>query len=130
MDPSFARGSGQKSYLDLCSLTGKCLDADKHAAMCATAVFTGCLLGLSTAFSDGYFTLAPKPGRIDKVLSPMDEVRDQNKCTPAQAATLLGTCSYISTQLQGRVVKFAERAFIERRYSKRGVSHIHARQAR
>ena len=50
VDPSFARGSGQSTHLDLCSLTGKCLHPDTHAAMSAHVVFAGCLLELSTAF--------------------------------------------------------------------------------
>ena len=50
--------------------------------------------------------------------------RGQNKCTAAQAATLLGKCSYIGTQLQGRVIRFAERALIERQYSKSGDTSV------
>ena len=39
VDMGFAAGSGQRSYLDLCSLTGKVLDADKHEGMAASVIF-------------------------------------------------------------------------------------------
>ena len=37
----FAAGSGQRSYSDLCSLTGKVLGADKHEQMAASVILLG-----------------------------------------------------------------------------------------
>ena len=38
--------------------------------------------------------------------------------TPAQAATLLGKCGFIGSQLQKRILRYADRPLIERQYSK------------
>ena len=62
--------------------------------------------------------LAPKPGRLERVDSFIQAMSDSESCTAAQAATLLGKCGFIGTQLQGRVLRFAERPLIDRQYSK------------
>ena len=120
VDLSFNKGSGQRAYLDLCSLTGKVLDSEKHEKMGPSVIFTGCELDLSRVFSSGSMTLAPKPGRLENVVELMSELRRSLKCSPAQAATLLGKCGYIGSQLQGRVLRFAERPLIERQYDRSG----------
>ena len=47
---SCAGVSGQRSYHDLCRLTGKVLDAEKHEPVASEVVYTGCALDLQHMF--------------------------------------------------------------------------------
>ena len=109
VDLVHARGSGQKAYVDLCSITGKMLDRDKHTDMKPTFIFTGCEVRLGDVFTSGNLVIAAKPGRIEQVTSLIRDLQTSEMCTPAQAATLLGKCGFIGTQLQGRILRYADR---------------------
>ena len=67
LDLSVAGGSGQHSYAELCRLTGKKLDTEKHSGMAPVVIFTGCSLDLNRVFSSGVMTIGPKPGRLEKI---------------------------------------------------------------
>ena len=118
IDLDSSRGSGQRAYRDLCSLTGKVLDQEKHARMAPCVVYTGCELRLDEVVSDSCLTLAPKPGRLEKISALIHAVLQSGTCSPAQAATILGKCGFVGSQLQGRILRFADRPLIERQHSK------------
>ena len=129
VDLVHAQGSGQKAYVDLCSITGKVLDKEKHADMHPTFIFTGCEVRLDDVFSQGRMVIAAKPGRLAQVSNLMHNLQTSGICTPAQAATLLGKCGFIGTQLQGRILRYADRPLIERQYSKTKNTAMTARLA-
>merc|ERR1711938_96059 len=84
----------------------------------SVVVFTGCSLDLNRVFSHDLMSIGPKPGRLEKITALTRQLFERNRCTPAQAATLIGKCGFVATQLQGRVLRFAERPLIDRQYSK------------
>ena len=43
--------------------------------------------------------------------------REKSACTPADASILRGKAAYVGSQLQGRALRFCERALIQRQYS-------------
>ena len=111
-------GSGQLAYADLCRLTGMKLDTEKHSNMFPVVVFTGCSLDLNHVFPHGLMTVGPNGGRLEKTILLTRQLVAANRCAAAQAATLIGNCGLASTQLQGRVLRFAERPLIVRQYAK------------
>ena len=117
LDLACAGGSGQFAYSDLCRLTGKHLDADKHSNMSPSVVFAGCDLNMESVFNEDFMILGPKEGRLENISLLIRQMFEADRCTPAQAATLIGKCGFVSSQLQGRFLRFAERPLIERQYS-------------
>ena len=86
--------------------------------MTPTLQFTGCEIHLEGAFSQASIAIAAKPGRLEQVADTIRSYLASWNCTPIQAATLLGKCGFVGTQLQGRVLRFADRPLSQRQYNK------------
>ena len=110
--------SGQLAHADLCRLAGMKTRHGKHSNMSPVVVFTGCSLELNHVFSHGFMAVGPKDGRREKRNLLTRQLSAVNRCAAAQAATLIGKCGFVSTPLQGRVLRFAERPLIDRQYAK------------
>ena len=82
--------------------------------MASVFVFVGCLLDLSRLLAFGTFNIKPKPGRCEKLAVTIADILRKNTCSPAEAATLLGKLGFLSSQLQGRILRFADRPLIRR----------------
>ena len=99
LEPSTAEQSARRTYVDLCKMCNVHLDTDKHENMCADFTFVGCSLLLRSLFTLGEFTLAPKPGRCEKVASLLRDVLDKGECSPALASTIRGKLGFVSSTL-------------------------------
>ena len=92
--------------------------------MVPTVTSTGCELWLQSVLGDLTMTLAPKPGRLEKISAFINSLVVARICLPAQASTLLGKCGFVGSQLQRRVLGFADRPLIERQYSSLSDRHL------
>ena len=120
MDLADGKGSAQQSFGSMCSLLGVQLDPDKKALMSAKFVYTGVLFDFTPLFEDGTVVVSPKPGRIDSLRREVDSALLQNKLSSAQASSLRGKSAFLSSQIQGRIQRFADTALAQRQYRDKG----------
>ena len=124
LEPSTSQGSGQASYVKLCTLIGICLDKDKHKEMRPVFLFTGCRFDTSLALSRGRFALSPKPGRLEKIISTFSDIRAFDALTSQDAAEIRGKVGFVSMQLQGRALRYVDGPLVERQYSTTGEDDV------
>ena len=115
MDLGMGRGPAQTTLPGFALLARqKARRRKKHAAMSPTALLTGCELRLAEVLSAARFVAAAKPGRLEGVSAIQQTIWLAGRCTPTQTATLLGKRGFLSSQLQGRALRFAGRPFVKR----------------
>ena len=59
----------------------------------------------------------PKPGRPERVVGLVTRFYEKSACTPSGASILRGKASYVGSQLQGRAIRFCERALTRRQHA-------------
>ena len=92
IDLGAGRGSSQKIRPALVLVARQSAGCRKHTAMSPAALFTRCELRLAEAFSAARFVVAAKPDCLESVSAILQTIWLADRCTPAQAATLLGKC--------------------------------------
>ena len=68
-------------------------------------------------FSAARFVVAAKPSRLEGVSAILHTSWLADRCTPAQATTLLGKCGFLTSQLQSRVLRLADRPLVDKQHS-------------
>ena len=111
-------GSAQQSFGSLCALLGVQLDPPKKILMSVKFVYAGIMFDFSKLFTDGAVTVSPKPGRVESLTKEVAEALRANRLTPAQASSLRGKSVFLSSQVQGRIQRFAETALGQRQHAR------------
>ena len=79
-------------------------------------MFVLCHLELSRLCAFGTFSIKPKAGRCWKLSQFIADMLQKGSCSRADTATLGGKLGFPFSQLQGRVLRFADRPLIRRQY--------------
>ena len=113
-----AKGAGQRAIGTFFDLCGMGLKEDKRQAMSSTATFLGLTHRVDEAFKPGGGSVEfwPREGLCEKVLAMIEERRETNMTTPAQASKLCGTTAFTATGMFSGVGKAAAGPLIQRQH--------------
>ncbi|CAE8583271.1 unnamed protein product [Polarella glacialis] len=81
----------------------------EHKCLTFDPVFTalGVQFDFKQAVSGGSFAIGNKPGRVQKLITSMEEILASSRCTSSEASAIRGKLVYIESNAFGRLGRFA-----------------------
>lgn len=114
VEPTFARGSGQRALRRIAELLGMPFSDEKHVPMRPVFVFLGVQSDLSQLWSMGLVLLGVTVERQARLLEAVDFVCDTQSCTSGEAAQLHGRFGFATRWTHGRFGRTVLQPLIER----------------
>ena len=104
-EPCFAKRTGQVLVGQLHDIVGFPFAPAKHEPMRQRAVFLGVLADFSQLASTGVVSIAPKPGRMKRIVATLTEALAAGRINPSAAKSLAGKLQFLlaSVLYGGRV---------------------------